>query len=162
MKKNIEYTASVLKSPVGKLTVVMQGKDLVGITWPKDQRKFGWPQVKNLAESAESKKMVKSLANYFKTKKMKTKVWTELTGTDLQIQVWQTLLDIPFGKTVSYSDIAQAIERPKATRAVASAIGKNPISILIPCHRVVGKNKSPSGFAGGLKAKKWLLNWEQQ
>ena len=151
----------MVKSPVGLLTVVMQGKDLVGITWPKDKRKFDWTFVKDIKESPASKKMAKELLQFFKTKKFKSKIWTELTGTELQIEVWQALLEIPFGHTATYSEVAQILKRPKATRSVASAIGKNPISILIPCHRVVGKNKSLTGFAGGLKAKKWLLDWEQ-
>ena len=155
------YSATVFKSPVGTLKVIMQGKDLVGITWPKDKRKFDWTFVKNIEESPASKKMAKELLQYFKTKKFKSKIWTELTGTEMQIEVWQALLEIPFGETATYSDIAKILKRPTATRSVASAIGKNPISILIPCHRIVGKNKSLTGFAGGLKAKKWLLDWEQ-
>lgn len=160
MSENL-YSASVVKSPIGQLQIIMQGKDLAGITWPKDKRKFDWTTTKKMAESPQSKKMAQLLLQYFKNKKMNKKIWTELTGTELQIQVWQTLLEIPFGETKTYSEIAQLIKRPKATRAVASAIGKNPISILIPCHRVIGKNNSLTGFAGGLKAKKWLLAWEQ-
>ena len=155
------YSASKVKTPVGLLQVVMQGKDLVGITWPKDKRKFDWSFIKDIEESPASKKMAKELLQFFKTKKFKSKIWTELTGTELQIQVWQALIEIPFGQTATYSEVAAALKKPTATRSVASAIAKNPISILIPCHRVIGKNKSLTGFAGGLKAKKWLLDWEQ-
>ena len=155
------YSATTVKSPVGPLKIIMQGKDLVGITWPKDKRKFDWSYVKEMKESPASKKMSKDLLQFFKTKKFKSKIWTELTGTEMQIQVWQALLEIPFGQTATYSEIAKSLKRPTASRSVASAIGKNPISILIPCHRVVSKNKTLGGFAGGLKAKKWLLAWEQ-
>lgn len=164
MKKDIEhaFSSSTIKSPVGNLKIVMHGKDLAGITWPKDKRKFDWDKVKDIPESKASKTMAADLEKYFKTKKMKKKVWTSLVGTDLQLAVWKELLDIPFGQTVSYSDLAVALKRPKAVRAIASAVAKNPVSVLIPCHRVVGKDKSLTGFAGGLKAKKWLINWESK
>ncbi|MFZ3229508.1 MAG: methylated-DNA--[protein]-cysteine S-methyltransferase [Pseudobdellovibrio sp.] len=162
MKKNIEhaFSSTTVKSPVGALKIVMHGKDLAGITWPKDKRKFDWDKIKDLPESKFSKTMAADLTKYFKTKKMKKKIWTSLVGTDLQIEVWKQLLEIPFGETVSYSDLAKSLNRPKAVRTIASAVAKNPVSVLIPCHRVIGKDKSLTGFAGGLKAKKWLINWE--
>lgn len=164
MKKHVEhaFSASKVKSPVGTLKVVMHGKDLAGITWPKDKRKFDWDKIKDIPESKVSKTMAADLAKYFETKKMKKKIWTSLVGTDLQLEVWKQLLDIPFGQTVSYSDLAKSLKRPKAVRAIAAAVGKNPVSVLIPCHRVVGKDNSLTGFAGGLKAKKWLINWESK
>lgn len=85
-----------------------------------------------------------------------------LVGTDFQQQVWNELLNIPYGTTTSYKEIAQSIGKPKAVRAVAGAIGANGISILIPCHRVIGSDKSLTGYAGGLKAKKMLLQIETQ
>ena len=85
-----------------------------------------------------------------------------LVGTDFQQQAWNELLNIPYGATTSYKEIAQNIGKPKAVRAVAGAIGANGISILIPCHRVIGSDKSLTGYAGGLKAKKMLLQIETQ
>lgn len=85
-----------------------------------------------------------------------------LVGTDFQQQVWNELLNIPYGATTSYKEIAQSIGKPKAVRAVAGAIGANGISILIPCHRVVGSDNSLTGYAGGLEAKKMLLQIETQ
>lgn len=85
-----------------------------------------------------------------------------LVGTDFQQQVWNELLNISYGTTTSYKEIAQSIGKPKAVRAVAGAIGANGISILIPCHRVVGSDNSLTGYAGGLKAKKMLLQIETQ
>ena len=84
----------------------------------------------------------------------------ELEGTDFQKSVWQTLLKIPYGKTLSYKDIANMIGRPKATRAVGTAVGKNPFLIIIPCHRVIKKDGSLGDFAYGKKIKKKLLNIE--
>lgn len=85
-----------------------------------------------------------------------------LVGTVFQQQVWNELLNIPYGATTSYKEIAQSIGKPKAVRAVAGAIGANGISILIPCHRVIGCNNSLTGYAGGLEAKKVLLGIETQ
>ena len=85
-----------------------------------------------------------------------------LVGTVFQQQVWNELLNIPYGATTSYKEIAQSIGKPKAVRAVAGAIGANGISILIPCHRVIGSDKSLTGYAGGLEAKKILLQIETQ
>lgn len=82
-------------------------------------------------------------------------------GTDFQQQVWNALLSIPYGETRSYKEIATSIGKPQSIRAVAGAIGANGISILIPCHRVVGSNHSLTGFAGGLQAKQALLNLEK-
>ena len=81
-------------------------------------------------------------------------------GTDFQKTVWACLLKIPFGQVASYQDIANMISNPKAVRAVGAANGKNPISIILPCHRVIGSNKSLTGYAGGLGRKLWLLQHE--
>ena len=82
-------------------------------------------------------------------------------GTDFQLRVWRALLDIPYGETRSYMEIATAIGHPRGVRAVAQAIGANGIGILIPCHRVIGSNHSLTGFTGGLDKKAWLLDLER-
>ncbi len=81
-------------------------------------------------------------------------------GTDFQQLVWQYLRHIPYGETLSYGDVATGINQPKSVRAVASAIAKNPISIIIPCHRVIRKSGAISGYAGGVAMKEWLLDFE--
>jgi len=86
----------------------------------------------------------------------------DLRGTNFQINVWNALCNIPFGETKSYSDIAYAINKPTAVRAVGSAIGANPILMTVPCHRVIGKNGSLTGFRGGLEMKTKLLDLEKQ
>lgn len=85
----------------------------------------------------------------------------DVVGTAFQLQVWEALKAIPFGETCSYGDIAQAIDHPRAVRAVGGAIGANPIMIVIPCHRVIGKNGTLTGFRGGLQLKEKLLHFEQ-
>lgn len=104
----------------------------------------------------------RQLDGYFAGNRKAFTIPLHLVGTDFQQQVWNELLNIPYGATTSYKEIAQNIGKPKAARAVAGAIGANGISILIPCHRVIGSDKSLTGYAGGLKAKKMLLQIEMQ
>ena len=104
----------------------------------------------------------RQLDGYFAGNRKAFTIPLHLVGTDFQQQVWNELLNIPYGATTSYKEIAQNIGKPNAVRAVAGAIGANGISILIPCHRVIGSDKSLTGYAGGLKAKKMLLQIETQ
>ena len=104
----------------------------------------------------------RQLDEYFAGKRKAFDIQLQLTGTDFQKDVWNALLDIPYGATKSYKDIAQCIGKPKAVRAVAGAIGANGISILIPCHRVIGSDHSLTGYVGGLEAKRVLLGIETQ
>ena len=104
----------------------------------------------------------RQLDGYFAGNRKAFTIPLHLVGTDFQQQAWNELLNIPYGATTSYKEIAQNIGKPKAVRAVAGAIGANGISILIPCHRVIGSDKSLTGYAGGLKAKKMLLQIETQ
>ena len=104
----------------------------------------------------------RQLDEYFSGNRKAFTIPLHLVGTDFQQQVWNELLNIPYGATTSYKEIAQCIGKPKAVRAVAGAIGANGISILIPCHRVVGSDNSLTGYAGGLEAKKMLLQIEAQ
>ncbi len=97
---------------------------------------------------------------YFEGSRQVFQVEKDVVGTDFQRQVWQVLETIPFGQTSTYGEIAQLIGRPKAVRAVGAAIGKNPISIIVPCHRVLGKNGALTGFRGGIPMKVWLLDHE--
>ena len=104
----------------------------------------------------------RQLDEYFAGKRKLFNIQLRLVGTDFQHEVWNALLGIPYGATKSYKDIALCIDKPKAVRAVAGAIGANGISILIPCHRVIGSNLSLTGYAGGLEAKRVLLGMETQ
>lgn len=103
---------------------------------------------------------VKELNEYFDSKRTDFTFKLNPKGTDFQQKVWQELSQIPFGKTVSYMDLAKKVGDIKAIRAVASANGKNPLWIVIPCHRVIGSDGSLTGYAGGLWRKKWLLEHE--
>ena len=100
---------------------------------------------------------IKQFEEYFSKKRKEFEIPLLLVGTEFQKQVWAELMKIPFGSTVSYSELSERINNPKAVRAVASANGANAISIIIPCHRVIGKNNDLVGYAGGLAIKKRLL-----
>ncbi len=108
----------------------------------------------------ELKGVVKELNEYFDGKRTEFSFQLNPKGTDFQKKVWQALLTIPYGKTVSYLDLSKQLGDVKAIRAVASANGKNPLWIVVPCHRVIGTDGSLTGYAGGLWRKKWLLDHE--
>lgn len=108
----------------------------------------------------ELKEAVLQLQDYFDGKRTTFTFPLNPSGTDFQKKVWQELLQIPFGKTCSYLDLSKKLGDVKAIRAVASANGKNPLWIVVPCHRVIGTNGSLTGYAGGLWRKKWLLEHE--
>ena len=104
----------------------------------------------------------KQLDEYFTGNRKTFDIPLHPVGTDFQKKVWNALLDIPYGETISYKEIAMSMGNPNGTRAVAGAIGSNGISILIPCHRVIGSNHSLTGFAGGLATKRILLELEAE
>lgn len=118
-------------------------------------------QMETENETPLIKKCKNQLNEYFEGKRTKFNLPLSIAGTDFQKKVWSELQNIPFGETVSYQDIAVKIEKPKACRAVGGANNKNKIGIIIPCHRVVGKNGSLTGYAGGIDKKMYLLNLEK-
>ena len=103
---------------------------------------------------------VRQLDEYFAGRRRAFDLPLLLAGTDFQVKVWNELLNIPFGETISYGDLAQRIGMPKAVRAVANANGANPLSVFVPCHRVVGSDRSLTGYGGGIEAKRRLLELE--
>ena len=106
------------------------------------------------------RKAKQQLSEYFNNEREVFNLPLAPTGTVFQCKVWQLLCDIPYGQTCSYGDIAKRLDNPKAVRAVGSANGKNPISIIVPCHRVIGANGTLTGYAGGLRRKAYLLQLE--
>ncbi len=106
------------------------------------------------------KEVVSQIQDYFNGKRTNFNFKINPKGTDFQQKVWQELIKIPFGKTISYLDLAKKLGDPKVIRAAASANGKNPLWIVVPCHRVIGTDGSLTGYAGGLWRKKWLLEHE--
>ncbi len=141
---------------LGKLTLVQCNKKLCGLYFGKRDIQGAQQKTTLLDETA------KQLDEYATGSRTTFDLPILLHGTEFQKQVWNALLQIPYGSTVSYKQIAQNIGNPKACRAVGLANNKNPISIVVPCHRVVGTNGSLTGYAGGLELKKKLLELEQQ
>ena len=103
---------------------------------------------------------IEQVAAYFNGRLKKFDLPLDMQGTPFQQSVWQALLDVPFGRTASYQQIADAVNNPKAVRAVGAANGQNPVSIIVPCHRIIGKNGSLTGYGGGVWRKEWLLRHE--
>lgn len=151
-------STATLASPVGLLTLVASDVGLVAILWEDDDParvKLG-PSVENVDHPV----LVRTrdeLGEYFAGQRTAFSVPLDFRGTDFQKSVWDALLTIPFGETRSYGQIARQIGHPTASRAVGAANGRNPISIIAPCHRVLGSTGKLTGFAGGLAAKEILL-----
>jgi methylated-DNA-[protein]-cysteine S-methyltransferase len=150
-----------MKSPVGELKLVASDKGLAAILWEHDNlrrvRLAPLSEDKNHPVLLEAERQLK---DYFSGKRKSFSVKLDFKGTEFQKKVWAALLTIPFGETRSYGQIAKQIQNPKAVRAVGAANGKNPISIIAPCHRVIGSTGKLTGFAGGLEAKASLLALE--
>jgi methylated-DNA-[protein]-cysteine S-methyltransferase len=153
---------ATLPSPVGALTLVAGDAGLVAVLWEGDAPDR--VRLEPMSEQADHPVLVATIAQlgeYFAGQRRVFDLPLDFRGTDFQVSVWHALLAIPFGETRSYGEIARTIERPSASRAVGAANGRNPISIIAPCHRVVGSKGALTGFAGGLAAKSYLLNLEQ-
>ena len=151
-----------MASPVGQLKLVATETSLVAVLWETEN-----PNRVRLAELIENVQhpilleTQKQLNEYFEGQRQVFDLPLDFEGTEFQQKVWQALLTSPFGETRSYKQIAEQIGNVKAVRAVGAANGKNPISIITPCHRVVGANGKLVGFAGGLENKDVLLQLEQ-
>lgn len=148
-------------SPVGELKLVAGDDGLVAILWQDDDPDR--VRLARLEERPDHPVLVETgrqLSAYFRGARGSFDLPLDFRGTDFQKLVWAALLTIPFGETRSYGQIAQQIGRPSASRAVGAANGRNPISIVAPCHRVIGSGGALTGFAGGIAAKRYLLELE--
>jgi methylated-DNA-[protein]-cysteine S-methyltransferase len=150
-----------MQSPVGRLTLVASDSGLAAILWENDSpRRVPLNRVAEEPDHPILLETEKQLREYFAGRRQAFSVPLDFGGTEFQNQVWQALLSIPFGETRTYAEIARQIGRPAAVRAVGAANGRNPISIIAPCHRVIGSTGKLTGFAGGLQAKAHLLALE--
>lgn len=150
-----------MPSPVGLLTLVASDIGLVAILWENDDpRRVQLAGVNDANDHPILAETEGQLTDYFGGRRRSFDLPLDVRGTDFQKSVWRALLTIPFGETRSYAEIARAIGRPTASRAVGAANGRNPLSIVAPCHRVVGTSGALTGFAGGLEAKSYLLRLE--
>lgn len=152
-----------IDSPVGKLKLVASEKGLVAILWENDDPKR--VRLDELSIKDTHPVLVQAereLGEYFAGKRTEFSVALDLRGTPFQRNVWEGLLGIRFGETKSYGELASRLGNPQAARAVGAATGRNPISIIVPCHRLIGAAGKLTGFAGGLETKSYLLNLEQE
>lgn len=150
-----------IESPVGPLRLVASDAGLVAIIWHDDRP--GRVRLGDLEEAPDHpvlRHAERELGEYFAGERTSFSVPLDMVGTDFQKAVWNALLTIPFGETRSYGEIARQVGRPTAFRAVGAANGQNPLSIIAPCHRVIGSDGSLTGFGGGLPAKQYLLGLE--
>jgi methylated-DNA-[protein]-cysteine S-methyltransferase len=164
IKKNkMNYYYKTTQSPVGNLRLIATDNGLAAILWENDN-----PKRIRLTPLVEDKThpvllaAERELAEYFEGKRTSFSVNLDPVGTEFQNKVWRALSEIPFGETRSYREIAQRIGNPNAVRAVGAANGKNPISIIVPCHRVIGASGQLTGFAGELDIKEQLLTLENR
>lgn len=158
----MSYAFKTISSPVGALKLVASDKGLAAILWENDRP--GRVRLGPMAQDDAHPVLIETarqLQDYFAGARRGFSVPLDFQGTDFQKKVWTALLAIPFGETRSYAEIARQLGRPSASRAVGAANGRNPISIIAPCHRVVGANGALTGFAGGLEAKALLLELER-
>lgn len=142
-----------LETPVGRMYLCSDGENITEL-------KFG--SCEDERSDAVTEKAKAELEEYFEGKRKSFSVPIKPEGTDFQKKVWRALCDIPYGETASYKEIAEKIGNAKACRAVGMANNRNPIAIIIPCHRVVGANGALTGYAGGIDKKEFLLRLEAQ
>ena len=140
-------------SPIGLIEIGGTPDGITSLLFVEERR----PDVTSNVVCAEG---VRQISEYFAGSRQEFDLPILLEGTDFQRQVWTELTVIPFGQTVSYGDLARAIGKPSAVRAVGAANGDNPISIIVPCHRVIGSDGGLTGYGGGLERKQWLLKHE--
>jgi len=161
---HIHYRTT-MSSPIGTLTIVANEHAIVAIDWDGEsghEVMLGAAEIRDVAatDHAALAVAVEQLAEYFDGRRTEFDIPLDASGTEFQHQAWDALVRIPFGETVSYGEQAVMLGDKNKARAVGAANGRNPIPIVVPCHRVVGSNGHLTGFAGGLEAKAWLLDHE--
>ena len=159
------YYRTTMASPIGTLTIVANDRAVVAIDWDGEsghEAVLGTAEIVDVAaaDHAPLAAAIEQLGEYFAGERTEFDLPLDAAGTAFQHQAWDALVRIPFGETVSYGEQAVMLGDKNKARAVGAANGKNPIPIIVPCHRVVGSNGHLTGFAGGLEAKAWLLDHE--
>ena len=149
------------KTPIGMLKIAVDQKILRYVLFEKNKHKplrvLDWKKDRSVTRVAREQ-----LLQYFSGERNEFELEISLEGTEFQRRTWQMLANIPYGQTWSYAELAKRVDSPKAMRAVGAANGRNPLPIILPCHRVIGGNGSLTGFGGGLPVKQWLLEHESR
>jgi methylated-DNA-[protein]-cysteine S-methyltransferase len=155
-----------IESPVGDLLLTARDEGLTGVWFEEHRRGRPDPQASLLTDSSTGdaaetlRATARQLAEYFAGDRSQFSIPLAAQGTPFQLQVWNALRGIPFGDAISYAELAARLGKPKAIRAVGGANARNPLSILVPCHRVIGAGGALTGFGGGMERKRWLLEHE--
>ena len=162
---NTTHYRTTMPSPIGTLTIVANDDAVVAIDWDGEtahEELLGDSEIVDVgaADHAALAVAVEQLSEYFDGERLDFDIPLDASGTSFQHQAWEALVKIPFGETISYGEQAVMLGDKNKSRAVGAANGKNPIPIVVPCHRVVGSNGHLTGFAGGLNVKAWLLDHE--
>lgn len=154
-------TSASMDSPVGELTIVASDAGLRAVLWPSERDgRVSFAEPVEPGEHPVIDATIEQLGEYLAGDRQSFDLPLDLVGTDFQKDVWAGLERIGYGETQSYGELADELDKPGAARAVGSATGRNPISIVVPCHRLVGSSGKLTGFAGGIDAKRWLLTHE--
>lgn len=163
MAQSPTYWSGALKAPVGRIVVIAGDRGVHNVMFEPDglPRSLEGATVVNKPSHPVVAAALTQLREYFAGTRTSFDLKLDLEGTEFQIAAWRALSKVPYGRTASYAQQAAGIGRPTATRAVGAANGRNPVAIVLPCHRIVGSNGSLTGFAGGLDTKQWLLEHEQ-
>lgn len=148
--------ATYFDSPIGWILLKASDKGLSQLSFMKsDPEKMGQNEHQHIIQMA-----LMQLHQYFDKTLTRFSVPLDLKGSHFELQIWKELQSIPFGQTTTYGHISKLIKNPKAVRSIGSAIGRNPVAIIVPCHRVIGANDQMVGFSGGIWRKEWLLKHE--
>jgi O-6-methylguanine DNA methyltransferase len=148
-----------MNSPVGPLLIVASDRGLVRLEFDRDPAKT---PANSISSEEKTLAYMRQIEEYFRGERQRFEFPLDLRGTDFQKRCWQALLEIPYGETRSYADIAQAVGSPRGFRAVGMANNRNPIAIVVPCHRVLASDGSLCGYGGGLEVKQHLLELESK
>lgn len=151
---------TTIDSPIGELTLTSEEGVLTGVQMHEQRHPKKIP-AGSRADAAGLAYAVEQLQAYFAGELTGFELPLRMDGTEFQRRVWASLCEIPYGETISYGELARWVGNPKASRAVGLANGRNPIAIVVPCHRVIGADGSLTGYGGGLERKVWLLEHEQ-
>ena len=161
--EQIGFSRRTYEAPFGVLTVVGSDRGIRFVMFnndahpkPLEQLQISDTEIHDTVNVA-----ISQLEEYFDGSRRSFDLPLDLRGTEFQVEAWNALAEIPYGHTASYGQQAASIGRPKAVRAIGGANGRNPVAIVLPCHRIVGADGSLTGFGGGIEVKKWLLDHEQ-
>jgi methylated-DNA-[protein]-cysteine S-methyltransferase len=162
LKEKVMIYFTTYESPIQTLQLVSDGQSLIGLYMMSEkhslQQQSDWVEDDAIAPFPETKQQ---LNEYFAGTLTEFDLPIQLHGTEFQQKVWEVLKTIPYGTTMSYGELAKQLNQPNASRAVGLANGKNPVSIVVPCHRVIGANGKLTGYGGGIERKQWLLSHER-